>query len=352
MWNLATLGGLAARGGDPRPGASSASTSSSRSRSSRCSSRSSDTRVELAVAARLGRPGARARPGPPGRPADPADGCRRQPARRAPDPRGTPRPRRSTSTTRHGRSHELLADGGGDGRGHVRLTLRGRGAAAPTCRTSGCGSCISCRSPCSHRSSRPTSRATRNEWGIRIAAAGVAALGGVEHASAVGRDRRRDERLLAAAHPVLTRPRASDAARGRSRRIPPPPSTPPSRSANDRSNPPARKIHASASGSRSAGIAPVGLISTHHLGDEVVYLAHVGAHVALDLLVLGRFGHALQPEVRQQRVRPRRTLSGAGARDGARPAPTDGALAARSPSRSSAPCLVEAREPQIRFDAK
>ena len=34
------------------------------------------------------------------------------------------------------------------------------------------------------------------------------------------------------------------------------PSTPPSRSANDRSNPPARKIHASASGSRSAGIAP------------------------------------------------------------------------------------------------
>ena len=52
------------------------------------------------------------------------------------------------------------------------------------------------------------------------------------------------------------------------------------------------------------------LVPAHHVGHEVVHLAHVGADVALDLLVLGRLGDALDPEVRQQRIRPRRALLG------------------------------------------
>ena len=53
---------------------------------------------------------------------------------------------------------------------------------------------------------------------------------------------------------------------------------PPSRSANDRSSPPARKIHASASGSRSAGIARRLVPAASGLGDEVVNLADVSAN--------------------------------------------------------------------------
>ena len=94
----------------------------------------------------------------------------------------------------------------------------------------------------------------RNEWGSGCRR-GSGRRCGVEDASAVGRDRGRDERFLAATHPVLTprEPATPLAADGGEFRCP---EHPPSRSANDRSNPPARKIHASASGSRSAGIAP------------------------------------------------------------------------------------------------
>ena len=160
MWNLATLGGFLARRSDPRSRPSSASTSSSRSRSSRCSCRSSargsSSLVAVgsgALAYGLARELAR-------RPADPRHRDRRQPPRCVSDPRDAGRSRRSTPTTRRGRSHDASGSRSpGWSRSRSARATQGS-SVAPSCRTSGSGSSTSSRSPSSRRSSRRRSRAT------------------------------------------------------------------------------------------------------------------------------------------------------------------------------------------------
>ena len=65
---------------------------------------------------------------------------------------------------------------------------------------------------------------------------------------------------------------------------------------------PPRKIHASASGSRSAASLPATCASTNAVGHEVVHVSHVPAQVPRDLGVLARLGQSLDPEVRWQDV--------------------------------------------------
>src|SRR4029079_12419914 len=88
------------------------------------------------------------------------------------------------------------------------------------------------------------------------------------------------------------------------------------------------------------------LTGPHSGSDEVVYLAHVGAEVGLHLLVVTGLGDPLDPEVRQEGIRPR----AARLRDG-----TGGLVIHHrrdpvlvlDPLAQLAPGLVEARKPEL-----
>ena len=85
-----------------------------------------------------------------------------------------------------------------------------------------------------------------------------------------------------------------------------PPSRPPSRWSIVASSPPATKIHASATGSRSAWRTPSCLAAPDHVGEEVVHLADLLAQRLGDHRVLRGLGQRLDPEVDEAELRPLR----------------------------------------------
>ncbi len=195
----------------------------------------------------------------------------------------------------------------------------------------------------------PSLEGNLGEWGIRVAAAAVAAHRGLAHAPAVGRDRRRDGGVLAAADPVLIAGRqVPESQRRRSRPIAANSAAPsnPAEPVGERPQQPAGEEDPRLGIGIAIGRHRTGrLIPPHHLGDEIVHFAHVRADVALDLLVLSRLGDALHPEIRQQWVRPRRALLGADVRERTR---TGDRSRLELDRRSQlTPGLVEAREPQL-----
>ena len=142
------------------------------------------------------------------------------------------------------------------------------------------------------------SQGGRGEGEIRLVAAAVVGARGLAHAQlwvaiAVGHGG-----VLAAADPVLMRPaerlpsgapaaarRPAAASAGAARAMRPRSSGPSSAAEplgeRSRSSAPATEIQASASASRSAGIAPAACSTSNPLGDEVVHLAQVRAKYGL-----------------------------------------------------------------------
>ena len=201
MWNLATFGGflLGAAIPDPErarrrpdlptrlPGAP---------RAARADARGTGRR------ARCGRP--RVRPGanPVGRSADPAHRCGREPPRRGPDARRAGREPRSSRRR--------------CSRGRVTFWLTLAGMVAVTFGSRYAGLAFQADLPAFWvrflhfvpiavfaALVTPSLEGSRNEWGIRVAAAGRRCRGRVADPAALGRDRGRDDRVLAPADPVL-----------------------------------------------------------------------------------------------------------------------------------------------------